>query len=62
MALMEKGGGVEFHNAEELEDLINKGVKAKAALTDDIWKPNARENGQKALEKILYESGKNGRV
>lgn len=63
MPLMEKGGGVEFHDAEELEDLINKGVKAEAALTDDIWKPNARENGQKALEKILSMSrAKNGRV
>lgn len=53
MPLIEKGGGTEFHNAEELKDLIDKGIKSNVTLTDDVWKPNAKKNGQKALKKIL---------
>lgn len=53
LPLIEKNGGKAFCSSEELESLINRDIQEGIVPIDDIWKPNAKENGQKALKKIL---------
>lgn len=56
--LIEKGIVQRIHNAQELEYLVSKGMKTDADFVNELWEPNAKEKGQKALEEIIKRGAK----
>lgn len=55
LPLIKSGGAKEFYSDEELEELISKGEGMSTVFIGNMWKANAKENGQKALEEILLK-------